>query len=192
MQNFTASDGLTLAYAVDDHTDPWTKADTLILMHAVLGSSRRFYQWVPLLSRHLRVVRLDMRGHGDSEVPGEQHFSFQRLTQDVVELADHMQCPRFHLAGSSAGAIIAMQIALDHPQRVKALANFAAAPGLKHTNIDHGQWIASVKAKGLRGFFEYSTPVIPAHAGIHRMWHMAHYSPNLPSPKGRGYPSARE
>ena len=154
MNTFSASDGLRLAYVIDDHTDPWRPKQTLILLHAVLGSSRRFYQWIPLLSRHFRVVRLDMRGHGESAVPDETHFSFTRLVQDVLDLADHLQCGTFHLAGSSAGAIIAMQLALDHPQRVKTLANFAAAPGLKHTNIDHHQWIASVKAKGMRGFFE--------------------------------------
>jgi 3-oxoadipate enol-lactonase len=154
MNHYIASDGLRLAYAIDDHTDPWKPKETLILLHAVLGSSRRFYRWVPELSRHYRVVRLDMRGHGESEIPDENHFSFQRLVQDVLDLADHLGCERFHLAGSSAGAIIAMQLALDHPHRVKTLANFAAAPGLKHTNIDHHQWISSVKAKGLRGFFE--------------------------------------
>ena len=154
MENFTASDGIRLAYVIDDHTDPWKPKETLILLHAVLGSSRRFYRWAPTLSRHFRVVRLDMRGHGESEVPDAKRFSFQRLVQDVLELADHLQCPAFHVAGSSAGAIIAMQLALDHPQRVKTLANFAAAPGLKGTNIDHQKWIASVKSKGLRGFFE--------------------------------------
>lgn len=154
MQNFTASDGLRLSYVVDDHTDPWRPRETLFLLHAVLGSSRRFYPWIPVLSRHIRVVRLDMRGHGESGVPDEHPFSFQRLLQDVLELTDHLRCAQFHLAGSSAGAIIAMQLAMDHPQRVKTLANFAAAPGLSNTNIDHTKWIASVKAKGLRGFFE--------------------------------------
>ena len=62
MNHFTASDGLRLSYEVDDHTDPWKPKETLILLHAVLGSSRRFYQWIPVLSRHIRVVRLDMRG----------------------------------------------------------------------------------------------------------------------------------
>lgn len=154
MQNFTASDGLRLSYVIDDHTDPWCPKETLFLLHAVLGSSRRFYSWIPVLSRHIRVVRLDMRGHGESSVPDEHQFSFRRLIQDVLELADHLHCAQFHLAGSSAGAIIAMQLTLDHPQRVKTLANFAAAPGLSNTNIDHTKWIASVRAKGLRGFFE--------------------------------------
>ncbi len=154
MESFHASDGLTLRYAVDDYTDPWRSAQTLFLLHAAMGSSRRLYKWVPVLARHFRVVRPDMRGHGQSEVPDAGRFSFQRLVLDVIELADHLDCRRFHAAGSSAGAIISMQVALDHPERVKSLAGFAASPGLKGTQIDPQQWIAKIRAKGMRGFFE--------------------------------------
>ncbi|MGZ5117701.1 MAG: alpha/beta fold hydrolase [Burkholderiales bacterium] len=154
MESFPASDGVTLRYVVDDYTHPWERKDVLILLHAAMGSSKRLYRWVPILARHLTVVRLDMRGHGQSEVPGPDQFSFQRLAEDVVELADHLRCPQFHLAGSSAGAIIAMQVVLDQPRRVKSLGCYAAAPGLKDTNIDHNQWIAKIRAKGLRGFLE--------------------------------------
>ena len=59
MQNFTASDGLRLSYVIDDHTDPWRPVETketLFLLHAVLGSSRRFYRWIPELSRHIREI----------------------------------------------------------------------------------------------------------------------------------------
>lgn len=77
-QYFKTSDGLKLAYEVDDFTDPWRKADTLILIHAAMGSTRRLYAWVPTLSRDFRVVRLDMRGHGQSAIPGEGQLSLER------------------------------------------------------------------------------------------------------------------
>ena len=72
MQHFRASDGLKLAYIVDDFTDPWLKAPTLLLLHAAMGHSKRYYAWVPKLSRRYRVVRMDLRGHGDSEVPAAE------------------------------------------------------------------------------------------------------------------------
>jgi 3-oxoadipate enol-lactonase len=154
MESFQASDGVTLRYTVDDYTDPWTQPQTLFLLHAVMGSSRRLYKWVPVLARDFRVVRPDMRGHGESDVPSNDSLSPARLVQDVLELAGHLRCDRFHLAGSSAGAIISLQLALDHPQRVSTLGLFAASPGLKRTQIDPQVWIAKIKAKGLRGFFE--------------------------------------
>jgi pimeloyl-ACP methyl ester carboxylesterase len=150
----TASDGLKLAYSVDDFTDPWAPAETLILIHAAMGSSRRLYKWVPILSPHFRVVRPDMRGHGQTEIPGPNQLSLTRLTQDVIELADQLGVDRFHLAGSSAGSIVAMRTAIDFPDRVLTVANFASTPGLKGSNTQMDKWVGKIKAKGFKAFLE--------------------------------------
>ena len=154
MQHFTASDGLKLAYAVDDFSDPWKPQETLILVHAAMGSTRRLYKWIPTLSRHFRVVRPDMRGHGETEIPGPGQLSVERLARDVIELADHLHVPKFHLAGSSAGAIVAIQTTLDYPDRVLTLSNFASTPGLKPSNIDMDRWCNLIRAHGLKGMLE--------------------------------------
>ena len=154
MNTMIASDGLKLAYAVDDFSDPWGPRETLILIHAAMGSSRRLYKWVPTLSRHFRVVRPDMRGHGATQIPGPDQLSLERLTRDVIELADHLGVKRFHLAGSSAGSIVAMRTAIDYPDRVMTLANFASTPGLKPSNIDMNKWVSGIRAKGFKGFLE--------------------------------------
>ena len=61
MRHFVTSDGLRLKYVIDDFTDPWRAAtETVLLVHAAMGSSRRFYAWVPHLARHFRVVRIDL------------------------------------------------------------------------------------------------------------------------------------
>ena len=36
MHKFRASDGLAIAYALDDYTDPWRTPETVILVHAVV------------------------------------------------------------------------------------------------------------------------------------------------------------
>ena len=154
MQSFTASDGLKLAYAVDDFSDPWRPQETLILVHAAMGSSRRLYKWIPTLARHFRVVRPDMRGHGETQIPGPDQLTVERLARDVVELADHLGVRKFHLAGSSAGAIVAIQTTLDYPDRVITLSNFASTPGLKPSNIDMDKWVRHIRAKGLKVMLE--------------------------------------
>ena len=154
MQEMTASDGLKLAYAIDDFSDPWGPQETLILIHAAMGSSRRLYKWIPTLSRHFRVVRPDMRGHGRTQIPGPDQLSLTRLTKDVIELADHLGLGRFHLAGSSAGSIVAMRTAIDYPERVLTLANFASTPGLKPSNIDMNRWVSLIRKLGLKGMLE--------------------------------------
>jgi pimeloyl-ACP methyl ester carboxylesterase len=93
---FSAADGLQLAYYVDDFTDPWRKPDTVILLHAAMGDSRRWFQWV-LLSRRYRVVRLDLRGHGNSQIPKPtDDFSLSllgthRVATDILFAVLHCQ-----------------------------------------------------------------------------------------------------
>ena len=152
MQKFKASDGLTIAYALDGYTDPWRPADTLILIHAAMGSSRRFYAWVPHLARDFRVIRIDMRGHGATEVPGPGHLDQARLVKDIVELADHAGAKRFHVAGSSAGSIVAEKVAIDYPERVLSLAAFAGTGGIKHALQDQNSWVKRIGEKGLAAF----------------------------------------
>ena len=151
VEKFTASDGIGLAYHVDDHTDPWKAAPTLLLLHAAMGHSRRFYAWVPGLSRHYRVVRMDLRGHGDSDVPPETPaLSMDRLVADVSELLDHLGCKTAHIVGNSAGGYLAQNLAMKSPQRVASLMLFGSTPGLK--NSQAATWLPRVAKEGLRAF----------------------------------------
>ena len=152
MRSFKASDGLQIAYAIDDFTDPWKAAETVILVHAAMGSSKRFYAWVPHLAGSYRVARIDMRGHGASEVPGPAQLSPQCLVRDVVELADHLGAQRFHVGGSSAGAVVAEKVAIEYPNRVLTLGAFAATGGIKHGLQDQGSWVQRIGERGLAQF----------------------------------------
>ena len=152
MSHFTASDGLRLSYLVDVYTDPWRNSDTLVMLHAAMGSARRFYAWVPHLARDFRVVRLELRGHGESAIPGPEQLTFERLTRDVIELLDHLGVAQAHLMGSSAGAFIAQSVAANYPQRILTLACFAATPGMKKGKTDYKSWVARIGAKGVAAF----------------------------------------
>jgi 3-oxoadipate enol-lactonase len=152
MHSFRASDGLKIAYALDDYTDPWRTPETVILVHAAMGSSQRFYAWVPHLAGDFRVVRIDMRGHGATELPGPNQLSQGRLVKDVAELADHLGEQRFHVGGSSAGAVVAEKVAIDYPERVLTLGAFAATAGIKHGLQDQGSWVQRIGERGLAQF----------------------------------------
>jgi len=156
MTSLKMSDGLELRYVVDDFTDPWHAADTLILLHAAMGSSRRLYAWVPHLCRHVRVVRPDLRGHGKSGIPAEGQLTLDRLRDDILELMDHLNLERAHIAGSSAGGIIAMYTAVTHADCVASLAAFAAIPGLKMSagHTDYGAWMTGIRTEGVHSFLK--------------------------------------
>ena len=150
-RNFTTSDGVVLAYYHDDFTDPWKRPDTVLLLHAAMGSARRYYGWIPHLARDWRVVRLDLRGHGASQVPPlDRPLTLERLVADVAELLDHLGLDRAHVVGNSAGGYLGQQLALTTPARVRSLSLFGSTPGLKQSQAP--SWIPRIEAKGLRGF----------------------------------------
>jgi pimeloyl-ACP methyl ester carboxylesterase len=151
MDHFLASDGVRLGYRIDDFTDPWRRAPSLLLLHAAMGSMRRYYAWVPPLSRHWRVVRMDLRGHGGSEIPpADQPLTLDRLVGDVVELVDHLGLDAAHIVGNSAGGYLGQQLAMHHARRVRSLMLFGSTPGLKLSQAP--SWIPRIAARGLRGF----------------------------------------
>jgi 3-oxoadipate enol-lactonase len=151
VNSFVASDGVRLGYCVDDFTDPWKKPAILLLLHAAMGSARRYFAWVPALSRHYRVVRMDLRGHGDSEVPpADRELTLERLVRDVADLMDELGCDGAHVVGNSAGGYLAQQLAMNQPQRVRSLLLFGSTPGLKKSQAP--SWIPQIQAKGLRAF----------------------------------------
>ena len=152
MPKFNTSDGLGISYVIDDYTDPWRQNDTLVMLHAAMGSARRFYAWVPHLARDFRVVRMELRGHGASDIPGPTQLTFERLTKDVVELLDQLGVEQAHLMGSSAGAFVSQSVAANYPQRIKTLACFAATPGMKKGKTDYTSWVTRIGAKGVAAF----------------------------------------
>jgi len=151
MERFVTSDGLGLAYYIDDFANPWRRTETVLLLHAAMGSARRYFGWVPHLCREYRVVRLDLRDHGASQVPpAAEALTLERLTRDVEELLDHLGCGAAHIVGNSAGGYLGQQLAMTRPQRVKSLSLFGSTPGLKNSQAP--SWIPQIQAKGLRGF----------------------------------------
>jgi 3-oxoadipate enol-lactonase len=147
----TTTDGLRLAYTIDDFTDPWRRPDTLLLLHSAMGSAHRFYGMVPALARRHRVVRLDLRGHGESTVPlPEPPLTMPRLVRDAIELLDHLGVAKVHIVGNSAGGYVGQRLAIEHPDRVLSLALFGSTAGLKRSQAR--EWLPRVEKEGLRNF----------------------------------------
>jgi 3-oxoadipate enol-lactonase len=90
----------------------------VVLLHAGIADRRMWEPvWQPLTAQH-DVVRLDLRGFGDSSTRGRGPVDH---VADVVEVLDHLEIPRCHLVGASFGAGVAVETALTHPARVRSL-----------------------------------------------------------------------
>ena len=95
----------------------------LLLLHGGLGDSGLWEPVVPLLAERFRVVRTDLRFFGRSTGPAAE-WSWH---DDVIGVLDELGIERAALVGLSLGGRLAIEIALDHPERLTALALVAPA-----------------------------------------------------------------
>src|SRR5436309_6733993 len=113
----------------DDIEVAWFEAgrgDPLVLVHGLGDDHRAWRRTLPdLLLRH-RVLMYDLRGHGETTL-GVADGSLRQLGQDLVALLDALEIEHARVAGFSLGGTIAMRAAIDHPDRVSALALVATS-----------------------------------------------------------------
>ncbi len=119
-------DGVRLAYRVDGPAD----ALPVVLSNSLGTDLRMWDPQLPALSKHLRVVRYDSRGHGRSDVPPGP-YTIERLGRDLLALLDHLEIERAYVCGLSLGGMVALWLAAHHPHRVDraVFANTAAKIG---------------------------------------------------------------
>ncbi len=116
------NDGIELFYKVDDFTDPWTTPETVVLHHGMAKNHRLWFGWVPILARHYRVIRFDMRGMGQSQVPETGYpWSVDNFAEDLLQFADQLELEKFHLIGETVGGSISMRFATQHQDRLLSL-----------------------------------------------------------------------
>ncbi len=124
--DFFAADGVRLAYRIDGQDD----TPTLVLVNSLGTDLRTWEPQVALLSRDLRIVRYDSRGHGASDVP-DGPYAIKQLGLDLLALLDTLQIERAHICGLSLGGMVALWFAAHNPDRVAraVFANTAARIG---------------------------------------------------------------
>lgn len=112
MQQANSDDNIP-AYRVDGQGPP------LVL---IMGLGGRKEDWSPQVrefKRYYRVVTFDNRGI--DRVRGQQPATIELMARDTIALLDHLGIDRAHILGYSLGGIIAQEIAIHYPQRVKKL-----------------------------------------------------------------------
>ena len=119
-------DGTDLFYRVDDFTEPWTDPrsgpETVVMHHGMAKNHKLWFAWVPILARHYRVIRFDMRGMGQSSVPQPGYpWTLDNFTQDLLEFLDKLELPKVHLIGETVGGSIAMRFSTLHQERLLSL-----------------------------------------------------------------------
>ena len=146
-----------LHYAVDDFTDPWQNAPVVLLQHGNGRSAKFWYQWVPALARHYRVVRPDMRGLGESgrDFDLATELTEEHCVADLVAIIGALGVDSVHFVGESSGGIIGLGLAATHPELVKTL-TLAATPVYISDKmkagyaLQHGSRADAMRGMGIR------------------------------------------
>ena len=111
--------GIKIWYAVFGAGEP------VILLHGGLANANYWGHQVPALAKRYRVIVMDSRGHGRSTRNAEP-YGYDLMADDVVGLMDFLKVHKAAIVGWSDGAILGLDIALRHPDRLTKLFSFAA------------------------------------------------------------------
>src|SRR5690242_6725205 len=92
----------------------------LVLLHPLGSDLNLWDRAMPYLTRQLQVLRMDLRGHGASDVQAGDR-SLQTLAADALAVMDAAGVSDAAICGLSLGGMIAMALAVAAPARVTAL-----------------------------------------------------------------------
>jgi pimeloyl-ACP methyl ester carboxylesterase len=141
--------GVAIAYKDDWFGPPWETGEPIVLIHGVAESHVAWQQWMPILAPKLRVLRPDVPGFGQSPVPAGYNWTTAGLAESLIRFADALKVDRFHLAGAKFGGSIAMQLAIDAPDRIKSLAVFGS---IAQAKADQKKGPDLIRAIGVHGW----------------------------------------
>ena len=183
MPKMRTDDGVELHYHVDDFRDPWNAdpQDAILMSHGATRGMKWWTQWVPALSREYRVVRYDIRGHGESSVPPEgSEWSPQRLARDSLNLIDHLGIQKVHWVGFESGGLWGMVFAATYQDRIMSLTT-CNTPAPFH-NFDMENRISRTTELGFARYLAENRPESPPPWDIPERydWDIAERS-NLPT-----------
>lgn len=116
-QGFLTVNGAQLWYE-----DTGGQGKVVTMVHAGVCDHRQWDDQVPALAERYRVIRFDMRGFGQSEIPPGN----ASLSDDIRGLLDALGVERTALIGCSMGGAASIDFTVTHPDRVGALVTVGA------------------------------------------------------------------
>lgn len=102
------------------------EGDPVVLVHGGLGSGRSFVNQIPaLVDAGYQLIVIDSRGHGHSS-HGPDPLSYELMASDVLGVMDHLGIDKADLVGWSDGAIIGLELGINHPERLNKVVAYGA------------------------------------------------------------------
>ncbi|XP_030641958.1 bifunctional epoxide hydrolase 2 [Chanos chanos] len=114
---------VTIKPGVKTHYVEMGDGPPVLLCH---GFPEIWFSWryqIPALAKEgFRVLAPDLKGYGDSSAPPEiEEYSQEQICKDLVTFLDKMGIPQVTLVGHDWGGVLVWNMALYHPERVRAV-----------------------------------------------------------------------
>jgi esterase len=117
------------------HSDITGQGEPLVFIHGLFGSYDNLGVIARSLQSQFKIINLDVRNHGRS--PHAAGMAYSELAADVAETLDQLGFAQTAVLGHSMGGKIAMQLALNAPERVSKLILADISPVLNQARHSH-------------------------------------------------------
>jgi pimeloyl-ACP methyl ester carboxylesterase len=110
----------------------------LVLVHGLLMNRHMYDQLAPeMASRGIRVIAVDLLGHGASDMPPDMRvYTMTTFADQLAALIDHLELDRPIVGGTSLGANCSLEMAVRHPRAARGL--FVEMPVLDNALVAAG------------------------------------------------------
>jgi len=88
-----------------------------LFLHGSRDRKEVFDSLIPFLKNDLRVLFMDLRSHGDSEVT-QSGFSYEQFVDDIHQLIRGKKIQQLNLVGHSLGGVLTLLFSLQHPELI--------------------------------------------------------------------------
>ncbi|MBD3649031.1 MAG: alpha/beta hydrolase [Pseudomonadales bacterium] len=128
-----------MAYATNGdvkiYYESWGEGFPLILAHGAGGNAAIWFQQIPFFSRKYRVIAFDHRGFARSPCPPDA-FTVPAMVDDLRAIMDQEGIDEAALVCQSMGGWTGLNMALESPERVRALVMSHTPGGIRNDEID--------------------------------------------------------
>ena len=94
----------------------------VLFVHEFAGDHRSWEPQLREFGKRYRCIAYAARGYTPSDVPADAAaYSYQHVMRDAVAVLDHLKIDQAHIVGLSMGGYTTLQVALNHPARVRSM-----------------------------------------------------------------------
>ena len=94
----------------------------VVFVHEFASDWRGWEPQMREFAKRYRCITYSARGYTPSDVPADKDaYSYRHVMRDCVAVLDHLKIDKAHLIGLSMGGYTALQVALNHPDRVRSM-----------------------------------------------------------------------